>query len=567
MVNSEQLAINVDIADIRFGNKKLTRHVAGLNKDYLVVYGGRDFFNDSEPNGTLFIYNFETQKVNTIENENIFETVPIRSTSCMEDGIFYTYGGRNEVEKQLDALRAFPFSNDQIEKQKKEMAITSRFRKINDSYIPSWETIETGGTWEIPRQREGQAYAQHNGKLYIHSGLKDGEWVQGFWEYTMKTRMWAYIHPKSPLSEYVPAPRFCHAMTAANDKLYIFGGHAVGQDNLIYVFDLSKKEFEQPISVNPDYYPFGIADHSLVVIKHYIVILGGVRSMKSIPEITENPPPAVKRVISTYNMNTKEWVDNINIQFAEEKLNLSKGMYGQTAHVMGDQIWIIGGDCSYLADQDVMVLRSASWNDENLAAARLSYTPADLSVKKRKNVYPPPTPPFDSYIINHKMGVQLNKWYGELRQKWKLIYRATRDGWTSQNWHSKVDNKGATLTLLRHSNGSIFGGYTPIKWMSTGADKYDDHSWIFSLKNPHDNKSYKFPKIPNIRQRSVYHASGYGPWFGNNDIIIYSNPNTSTSSNAKLGKAYDYKLSHNAQSFFTGQNNFTLNEIETFVIS
>ena len=45
----------------------------------------------------------------------------------------------------------------------------------------------------------------------------------------------------------------------------------------------------------------------------------------------------------------------------------------------------------------------------------------------------------------------------------KLLYRASRDGWTASNFHSCCDNKGPTVTVIK-SGDYIFGGYTEHEW-------------------------------------------------------------------------------------------------------
>ncbi len=45
----------------------------------------------------------------------------------------------------------------------------------------------------------------------------------------------------------------------------------------------------------------------------------------------------------------------------------------------------------------------------------------------------------------------------------KLLYRASRDGWTAANFHSCCDNKGPTVTVVKSGN-YIFGGYTDHQW-------------------------------------------------------------------------------------------------------
>ena len=59
---------------------------------------------------------------------------------------------------------------------------------------------------------------------------------------------------------------------------------------------------------------------------------------------------------------------------------------------------------------------------------------------------------------------QLQKWLGE-KCKWNLCYRASRDGWSVQDFHKHCDNKGPTVVLVK-ANDCIFGGYTDQNWES-----------------------------------------------------------------------------------------------------
>lgn len=49
----------------------------------------------------------------------------------------------------------------------------------------------------------------------------------------------------------------------------------------------------------------------------------------------------------------------------------------------------------------------------------------------------------------------------------RLLYRGSRDGWLSSNFHKHCDNKGATVTLIKavvNTKEYIFGGYTDQSW-------------------------------------------------------------------------------------------------------
>ena len=52
----------------------------------------------------------------------------------------------------------------------------------------------------------------------------------------------------------------------------------------------------------------------------------------------------------------------------------------------------------------------------------------------------------------------------------QLIYRASKDGFSADSFHSRVDNKGPTLIICKAENGRIFGGYTDISWTSPEDD-------------------------------------------------------------------------------------------------
>ena len=47
--------------------------------------------------------------------------------------------------------------------------------------------------------------------------------------------------------------------------------------------------------------------------------------------------------------------------------------------------------------------------------------------------------------------------------KWRLLFRASRDGFAADSFHSKCDDKGPTLTVVR-SGSCIFGGFTEAPW-------------------------------------------------------------------------------------------------------
>jgi len=75
-------------------------------------------------------------------------------------------------------------------------------------------------------------------------------------------------------------------------------------------------------------------------------------------------------------------------------------------------------------------------------------------------------------------------------QKLELKYRASRDGFSSSDFHSHCDGIANTLTVIKANSGNIFGGFTEQKWHSRGGFVTDPNAFIFSLVNK-EEKPFK----------------------------------------------------------------------------
>ena len=151
-------------------------------------------------------------------------------------------------------------------------------------------------------------------------------------------------------------------------------------------------------------------------------------------------------------------------------------------------------------------------------------------------------------------------------KKCKLLYRASRDGFRAANFHAKCDGVPNTLTIIKTTQGYVFGGYTTISWDQSGAYKNDSNAFIFSFTN-NTNKPVKM--LYKNDSKSTFCNGAYGPTFGGGaDFHIADNCNSNSSSCSDLGRSYTldgYTYgSTEAQSFLAGANNFTVSEIEVF---
>ena len=149
----------------------------------------------------------------------------------------------------------------------------------------------------------------------------------------------------------------------------------------------------------------------------------------------------------------------------------------------------------------------------------------------------------------------------------KLLYRASRDGFEAASFHAKCDYNSRTLTVIRTTNGYIFGAFTDISWNSKSGFRADPKAFIFSLVNASSTPA--LIPVKSGDKNSILCEAEFGPTFGNgHDIVICSFSNTTTESYSNLGSSYDFKLFKcggvKAQSFLAGSRNFQTTEIEVF---
>ena len=85
--------------------------------------------------------------------------------------------------------------------------------------------------------------------------------------------------------------------------------------------------------------------------------------------------------------------------------------------------------------------------------------------------------------INREANEFLQKQLKDKEASLTLHYRGSRDGWMSEDFHKRSDNKGATLTLLQIEDGDCIGGFTNRQWSSPKDPKFksDPGAILFNL--------------------------------------------------------------------------------------
>ncbi len=168
-----------------------------------------------------------------------------------------------------------------------------------------------------------------------------------------------------------------------------------------------------------------------------------------------------------------------------------------------------------------------------------------------------------STILEKRNCVDLLKLCGFTKQQknWKLVYRASKDGFGSEKFHAKCDGISRTLTVIKSTNGNIFGGYTDQAWSSNDDWITDPNAFVFSLIN-----KYKRPfkaSCLNDGTKAIYCSSLYGPTFGGQDIRVFTNSNVNEFSVTCLSFRYGNYWPDD-MNVLSGSTHFSTVDIEVY---
>ncbi|CAG8666311.1 2228_t:CDS:1, partial [Ambispora gerdemannii] len=189
-----------------------------------------------------------------------------------------------------------------------------------------------------------------------------------------------------------------------------------------------------------------------------------------------------------------------------------------------------------------------------------------------ENIMPARRGNIDSKIISSKKAALIASWIDRNRElpafgwrpyaasenpyEFKLLMRGSQDGFTSQVFHTRCHNKGATVTIAKvKDTHEILGGYNPLNWLGNSQWISTTDSCIFSFVD----RNAVVSRVKNGNQaNAIYGCPSNGPRFGTD---LYFNGNFNQSTCYAHITYYELALRPTASS-----NNFSADEFEVFQI-
>ncbi|UZO08899.1 uncharacterized protein OCT59_029143 [Rhizophagus irregularis] len=104
--------------------------------------------------------------------------------------------------------------------------------------------------------------------------------------------------------------------------------------------------------------------------------------------------------------------------------------------------------------------------------------------------------------------------------EFKLIFRGSRNGFTTKTFHNICDNQSRTVTIIKvKESNEILGGYNPIEWKRGGVYAATYDSFIFSFDKNQSINNYILSRVLDS-DFAVSNHTCHGLSFGKSDLVL-----------------------------------------------
>jgi hypothetical protein len=159
---------------------------------------------------------------------------------------------------------------------------------------------------------------------------------------------------------------------------------------------------------------------------------------------------------------------------------------------------------------------------------------------------------------------------GASPQACELLYRASRDGWSSGAFHRHCDDQGATLTVIRErEHGYVFGGYADASWHSRDAEIASlGGAFLFALRCHAGLGPTKMGLTGAENGEAMYGETDWGPSFGCGELFLGPTlagvAGDGSYTNVGRGGVYECPAGQDGKTLLTGAGLFRAAEVEVY---
>ena len=141
-------------------------------------------------------------------------------------------------------------------------------------------------------------------------------------------------------------------------------------------------------------------------------------------------------------------------------------------------------------------------------------------------------------------------------KKYRLIYRASRDGDSANKFHYLCDKYSNLIILIETQKGLKFGGYTSSKFRSSSHLKFDNNAFLFSL-----DQMKVFNILPG--HYAIYCYDNTGPCFSKGSLYVPNSFFTKYGRTRIAGGPFQFRKDYELNN---GKEKFLIKELEVFQV-
>ena len=148
--------------------------------------------------------------------------------------------------------------------------------------------------------------------------------------------------------------------------------------------------------------------------------------------------------------------------------------------------------------------------------------------------------------------------------EYSLLYRATEDGFSRDNFYRKCDGKKDTLLIIQSNENNVFGAFTSLKWNQNGSNpnrhETDPSAFIYLIRSNQGSKSQLYP-IKDDGHLAFYQHKLYLFIFGSggSGLLVFGK---GTCGYASATKCKEFNIEKNELN--GDKNKFLIKDIELF---
>jgi hypothetical protein len=148
-----------------------------------------------------------------------------------------------------------------------------------------------------------------------------------------------------------------------------------------------------------------------------------------------------------------------------------------------------------------------------------------------------------------------------------MLYQGSRNGFKSSEFHRRCDGRRHIITIIKSTDGDIFGGYTPLAFSSNDGWQTDTslQTFLFTVKNPHKISLRKF-MIQKSGVKAIYCSPDRFAFGAEHSLRVWDNNNGRSDNHVHFGSSFENGTGINPQNLLNGSEKFTVQEIAVFAV-